>query len=62
MYAVEKQQFALNGSSDQWRRPPRRVSIRKGVPLLEKVPGRHVLEVKRVRERLHRERDERAVG
>lgn len=45
MYTIQKQQLALNGSSDQWRRPPRCVSIRESVPLLEKVPGCHVLEV-----------------
>lgn len=45
MDSVQQQQLALDGSGDQGRRPPRRVSVGEGEPLLEKVPGRHVLEV-----------------
>lgn len=46
MYAVEKQQLALHGSSDQWRWPPCCVPIWERVPLLEKVPDCHVLGIK----------------
>lgn len=42
--AVQEQQLALQGSSDQRRRPPGCVSIGEGVPLLQKVPGCHVLD------------------
>lgn len=44
--SIQQQHLALNGSSDQGWRAPRRVSVRQRVPLLEKVPGRHVLEGK----------------
>lgn len=42
--SIQNQQLPLNGCSDQRRRPPRGVSVREGVPLLEKVPGGHVLQ------------------
>lgn len=46
VYTIQQQQLALNGCSDQWRWPPRCVSVWESVPLLEKVPGCHVLEMK----------------
>ena len=45
VYTVEKQELALDGSSDQRRRPPCCVSVGEGIPLLQEVPGCHVLEV-----------------
>lgn len=46
VYTVQNKQLSLNGSSDQWRRPPCCVSIGESISLLQKVPGCHVLEVK----------------
>lgn len=43
--SIQKQQLAFNGSIDQRRRPPCCVPIWKSVPLLEKIPGCHVLQI-----------------
>lgn len=43
--SIQKQQLAFNGSVDQRGRPPCCVPIWKSVPLLEKIPGCHVLQM-----------------